>query len=50
MSETMNDLDIIEEGTEVVANRGSKMERLENEGDLAADYLEELLDLSLIHI
>lgn len=45
MSETMNDLDIIEEGTEVVANRGSKMERLENEGDLAADYLEELLDI-----
>ncbi|WP_296181398.1 R3H domain-containing nucleic acid-binding protein [uncultured Mobiluncus sp.] len=41
----MNDLDIIEEGTEVVANRGSKMERLENEGDLAADYLEELLDI-----
>lgn len=45
MSETMDDLDIIEEGTEVVANRGSKMERLENEGDLAADYLEELLDI-----
>lgn len=45
MSETMEDLDIIEEGTEVVANRGSKMERLENEGDLAADYLEELLDI-----
>lgn len=41
----MDDLDIIEEGTEVVANRGSKMERLENEGDLAADYLEELLDI-----
>ncbi|WP_297723814.1 R3H domain-containing nucleic acid-binding protein [uncultured Mobiluncus sp.] len=41
----MEDLDIIEEGTEVVANRGSKMERLENEGDLAADYLEELLDI-----
>ena len=38
-------MDIIEEGTEVVANRGSKMERLENEGDLAADYLEELLDI-----
>ncbi|WP_299294867.1 R3H domain-containing nucleic acid-binding protein [uncultured Mobiluncus sp.] len=45
MSETMDDLDIIEEGTEVVANRASKMERLENEGDLAADYLEELLDI-----
>lgn len=45
MSETMDDLDIIEEGTEVVANRGSKMERLEIEGDLAADYLEELLDI-----
>lgn len=41
----MDDLDIIEEGTEVVANRASKMERLENEGDLAADYLEELLDI-----
>ncbi|EFU81046.1 protein jag [Mobiluncus curtisii] len=45
MSETIDELDIIEEGTEVVANRGSKMERLENEGDLAADYLEELLDI-----
>ena len=45
MSESMDELDIIEEGTEVVANRGSKMERLENEGDLAADYLEELLDI-----
>ncbi|WP_414601967.1 protein jag [Mobiluncus sp.] len=41
----MDELDIIEEGTEVVANRASKMERLENEGDLAADYLEELLDI-----
>lgn len=46
MSENMEDLDIIEAGTEVVANRGSKMERLENEGDLAADYLEELLDIA----
>ena len=46
MSETMEDLDIIEEGTEVVANRGTKMERLEKEGDLAADYLEELLDIA----
>ena len=45
MSESMDELDIIEEGTEVVANRASKMERLENEGDLAADYLEELLDI-----
>lgn len=45
MSESMDELDIIEEDTEVVANRASKMERLENEGDLAADYLEELLDI-----
>lgn len=45
MSESMDELDIIEEGTEVVANRASKMERLENEGDKAADYLEELLDI-----
>ena len=45
MSESMDELDIIEEGTEVVANRASKMERLEYEGDLAADYLEELLDI-----
>lgn len=48
MSESteMDDLVLIEEGTEVVANRGSKMERLEAEGDIAADYLEELLDIA----
>lgn len=46
MSESMDNFDIIEGDTEVVANRGSKIERLEAEGDYAADYLEELLDIA----
>ncbi|MCI6583558.1 MAG: R3H domain-containing nucleic acid-binding protein [Mobiluncus porci] len=45
-TEQIDDLDIIEEDTEVVANHGSKIERLEAEGDIAADYLEELLDIA----
>ena len=36
--------DATEEGTE--SARPSKVERLENEGDIAADYLEELLDIA----
>lgn len=42
----MNDIEIIEEETEIVAHRGTKLERLEAEGDIAADYLEELLDIA----
>jgi spoIIIJ-associated protein len=32
--------------TETAAARPSRVERLENEGDIAADYLEELLDIA----
>lgn len=48
MSETdeVEDYAIIEQDTEVVANRASKLERHEAEGDIAADYLEELLDIA----
>jgi spoIIIJ-associated protein len=35
-----------EEATESAAGRPSRVERLENEGDIAADYLEELLDIA----
>lgn len=35
---------VTEEGTE--SARPSKVERLENEGEIAADYLEELLDIA----
>lgn len=45
-NDDLNEIDIIEEDTEVVAFRGSKVERLEAEGDIAADYLEELLDIA----
>lgn len=45
-TEQLDDLDIIEEDTEIVAKHGSKTERLEAEGDYAADYLEELLDIA----
>ena len=34
------------ESTDQVASRPSKVERLEQEGDIAADYLEELLDIA----
>ena len=34
------------EGTEEGAARPSRLEQLENEGDIAADYLEELLDIA----
>ncbi|GGD11535.1 protein jag [Nocardioides daphniae] len=45
MSETQNDAP--NEGTVVAeAPRPSKVERLEAEGDIAADYLEELLDIA----
>jgi spoIIIJ-associated protein len=36
------DEDVVESG----AGRPSRVERLENEGDIAADYLEELLDIA----
>lgn len=40
--------DITESATEIAAepSRTSKVERLENEGDIAADYLEDLLDIA----
>ena len=41
--EDTGDLDQADEGAPV---RVSKVERLENEGDIAADYLEELLDIA----
>ncbi|QCX28998.1 KH domain-containing protein [Nocardioides jishulii] len=45
MTETQNDGP--DEGIEVVETpRLSKLERLEAEGDIAADYLEELLDIA----
>ncbi len=45
MTETQNDGP--DEGIEVVETpRPSKLERLEAEGDIAADYLEELLDIA----
>ncbi len=47
--ETSTELDenATEEATEATdAGRPSKVERLENEGDIAADYLEELLDIA----
>lgn len=44
MSETIND-GVVEEQVENTP-RPSKLERLENEGDIAADYLEELLDIA----
>lgn len=34
------------EGSAPEAGRPSRLERLENEGDIAADYLEELLDIA----
>lgn len=42
----MNEIEIIEEDTEIVAHPTTKLERLEAEGDIAADYLEELLDIA----
>ena len=50
--------DVVSEGTEEIeqiedteeaapeSGRVSRQERLENEGDIAADYLEELLDIA----
>lgn len=45
-TDELNPIEIIDDETEVVAFRGSKLERLEAEGDIAADYLEELLDIA----
>ncbi|MDP9821316.1 Jag family protein [Nocardioides massiliensis] len=51
----MNETETVEPGTAdagapdaggPVENRSAKIERLENEGDIAADYLEELLDIA----
>lgn len=44
MSEIIND-GVVEEQADATP-RPSKVERLENEGDIAADYLEELLDIA----
>lgn len=44
MSENENDI-VVEENTDA-PTRPSKIERLEAEGDIAADYLEELLDIA----
>ena len=38
--------DQVEETAEEGAPRASRLEQLENEGDIAADYLEELLDIA----
>lgn len=38
--------DAVELTEEAAAGRPSKVERLENEGEIAADYLEELLDIA----
>lgn len=51
MSETINDEGIEQDGPERQGDenqpaRVGKIERLENEGDIAADYLEELLDIA----
>ena len=45
MSETING-DAVDGQEEPRAPRPSKLERLEAEGDIAADYLEELLDIA----
>lgn len=44
MSENENDI-VVEDNTDA-PTRPSKIERLEAEGDIAADYLEELLDIA----
>lgn len=46
MSEINDDIDVNGEQGEDAPVRLSKVERLENEGDIAADYLEELLDIA----
>ena len=43
--EDVEDVEEVEE-TESAERRPSKVERLEQEGDIAADYLEELLDIA----
>lgn len=44
--EDMEEMVIDQDGTEIVPNCGTELERLEAEGDIAADYLEELLDIA----
>jgi len=39
-------IETVDEAVEVDENRLSRVERLEQEGDIAADYLEELLDIA----
>lgn len=39
-------IELIDDETEVVTDKGSKLDRLEAEGEYAADYLEELLDIA----
>lgn len=46
MSEINDEIEATGGAGEAAAGRPSKLERLENEGDIAADYLEELLDIA----
>ena len=49
MTEQITDIEGVVDGAtteEAAASRPSKVQRLEHEGDIAADYLEELLDIA----
>jgi spoIIIJ-associated protein len=45
-TDTDTDTGVEDDGDEDAEGRPSKVERLENEGEIAADYLEELLDIA----